>query len=148
MVSYLRHIRDQIGYTCVQPGGVLQSYSENLFLELAPVRQNNSISVSFSFPPHVVEGSPRGYVALVGTYNCSSFPSLVFWMLSLFIQQVALAEKMFFLPLCVWKVSFGVCGHQSRPCKHKGSVCLTVDTRTSNRNAYGGMLSDCLARIG
>ncbi|XP_075883602.1 CD109 antigen-like [Nelusetta ayraudi] len=50
----------------VKPGGVQQSYSESLFLELAPVRQNNSRSVSFSFPPHVVEGSQRGYVALVG----------------------------------------------------------------------------------
>lgn len=85
-----------MGYICAQPGGVPQSYSENLFLELAPVRQNNSRSMSFSFPPHVVEGSPRAYVALVGTYNCSSFPSLVFWMWSVFTQPVTPAENVFF----------------------------------------------------
>lgn len=39
---------------------------------------------------------------------------------------------MFFLSLRVWKMSSGVCGHQSRPCKHKGSVCFNsgyVDVR-------------------
>lgn len=85
-----------MGYTCVQAGGVLQSYSENMFLELAPVRQNNSRSVSFSIPPHVVEGSPRGYVALVGMYNCSSFSSLVFWMWSLFYPVSYACRKCFF----------------------------------------------------
>ncbi|XP_070776881.1 CD109 antigen-like [Enoplosus armatus] len=50
----------------VKPGGVEQSYSETLFLELAPVKHNNSRSVSFSFPPDVVPGSQRAHVALVG----------------------------------------------------------------------------------
>lgn len=101
---------DWVALVFLQPGGVLQSHSENLFLELAPVRQNNSRSVSFSFPPHVVEGSQRGYVALVGTYNCSS---LVFWMWSLFIQLVTPAENVFSFPACL-ENEFG-CMRTSKP---------------------------------
>lgn len=87
----------------LQPGGVPQSYSESLFLELAPVRQNNSRSVSISFPPHVVEGSHWGYVALVGTYHCSSFPSLLFWMWPVFIKLVTPARNVFLYPFMFGK---------------------------------------------
>ncbi|KAL6105801.1 cd109 [Pungitius sinensis] len=50
----------------VKPEGVEQSFSDTLFLEMAPTKYNSSRSVSFSFPPDVVAGSQRAHVALVG----------------------------------------------------------------------------------
>eukprot|EP00066_Takifugu_rubripes_P028231 XP_011617497.1 PREDICTED: CD109 antigen-like [Takifugu rubripes] len=50
----------------VQPGGVERSFSKTLFLELPPLNHNISRSLSFSTPPHVVPGSQRTHVALVG----------------------------------------------------------------------------------
>ncbi|XP_070698418.1 CD109 antigen-like [Pempheris klunzingeri] len=65
----------------VKPEGVEKSYSETLFLELAPtVKHNNSRSVSFSFPPDVVVGSQRAHMALVGdilALSSSNLDSLV-----------------------------------------------------------------------
>lgn len=52
----------------LKPGGVEQSYSKTMFLELPPLNHNISRSVSFSTPPHVVPGSQRSHVALVGTF--------------------------------------------------------------------------------
>nr|XP_029136242.1 CD109 antigen [Labrus bergylta] len=60
----------------VKPEGVEQSYSESLFLELAPVKHNNSRPVSFSFPPDVVPGSQRAHVALVGELLALSISNL------------------------------------------------------------------------
>ncbi|XP_067470944.1 CD109 antigen-like [Thunnus thynnus] len=60
----------------VKPEGVEQSFSETLFLELAPVKHNNSRSVSFSFPPDVVPGSQRAHVALVGDILALSINNL------------------------------------------------------------------------
>ncbi|KAM7403885.1 hypothetical protein PAMA_004352 [Pampus argenteus] len=60
----------------VKPEGVEQFFSETLFLELAPVKHNNSRSVSFSFPPDVVPGSQRAHVALVGDTLALSINSL------------------------------------------------------------------------
>lgn len=51
----------------LKPEGVEQSFSETLFLELAPGKHNNSRSISFSYPPDVVLGSQRANVVLVGT---------------------------------------------------------------------------------
>ncbi|CAJ1073876.1 LOW QUALITY PROTEIN: CD109 antigen [Xyrichtys novacula] len=59
----------------VKPEGVEQFYSESLFLELAPVKQNYSRSVSFHFPD-VVPGSQRAHVALVGEILALSFRNL------------------------------------------------------------------------
>ncbi|XP_039994174.1 CD109 antigen-like isoform X2 [Xiphias gladius] len=60
----------------VKPEGVEQSFSETLFLELAPEKHYNSKSVSFSFPPDVVLGSQRAHVALVGDILALSFSDL------------------------------------------------------------------------
>ncbi|XP_040917246.1 CD109 antigen-like [Toxotes jaculatrix] len=60
----------------VKPEGVEQSFSESLFLELAPEKHNNSRSISFSFPPDVVPGSQKAYVALVGDILALSFSNL------------------------------------------------------------------------
>uniref|UniRef100_UPI0037E7D34F CD109 antigen-like n=1 Tax=Semicossyphus pulcher TaxID=241346 RepID=UPI0037E7D34F len=60
----------------IKPEGVEQSFSESLFLELAPVKPNNSRSVSFSFPPDVVPGSQRAHVALVGEILALSISNL------------------------------------------------------------------------
>ncbi|XP_069392339.1 CD109 antigen-like isoform X2 [Paralichthys olivaceus] len=60
----------------VKPDGVEQLYSQTLFLELAPERNNNSRSVSFSFPPDVVPGSQKAHVALVGDLLALSFSNL------------------------------------------------------------------------
>lgn len=51
----------------VKPGGVEQSFSKTLFLELPPSNRNSSTSVGFSPPSHVVPGSQRTYVAYAGT---------------------------------------------------------------------------------
>ncbi|KAM3595198.1 uncharacterized protein V6R79_019950 [Siganus canaliculatus] len=50
----------------VKPEGVEQSFSETLFLELLLAKQNNTRSISMSFPADVVPGSQRAHVALVG----------------------------------------------------------------------------------
>uniref|UniRef100_H3DHJ9 CD109 molecule n=1 Tax=Tetraodon nigroviridis TaxID=99883 RepID=H3DHJ9_TETNG len=50
----------------VKPGGVEQSFSKTLFLELPPSNHSISRSVSFSSPPHVVAGSRRTFVAYAG----------------------------------------------------------------------------------
>ncbi|KAM9842975.1 CD109 antigen-like [Aulostomus maculatus] len=60
----------------VKPEGVEQTFSETLFLELAPLMNNNSKSISFSFPPDVVPGSRRAHVALVGDVLALSIRSL------------------------------------------------------------------------
>ncbi|XP_076605206.1 CD109 antigen-like [Chaetodon auriga] len=60
----------------VKPEGVEQSFSETLFLELAPMKHNNSRFVSFSFPPDVVPGSQRAHVALVGDILAPSISNL------------------------------------------------------------------------
>ncbi|XP_035466385.2 CD109 antigen-like [Scophthalmus maximus] len=60
----------------VKPEGVEQSYSETLFLELALEEDNNSISISFPFPPDVVQGSHGAHVALVGDILALSFSNL------------------------------------------------------------------------
>ncbi|XP_044022480.1 CD109 antigen-like isoform X2 [Siniperca chuatsi] len=60
----------------VKPEGVEQTFSETLFLELAPGKHNNSRSVSFSFPPDVVPGSQRAHVALVGDILALSIRNL------------------------------------------------------------------------
>ncbi|XP_041810122.1 CD109 antigen-like [Chelmon rostratus] len=60
----------------VKPEGVERSFSETLFLELAPIKHNNSRSVSFSFPPDVVPGSQRAHVALVGDILALSISNL------------------------------------------------------------------------
>ncbi|XP_047197493.1 CD109 antigen-like [Hippoglossus stenolepis] len=60
----------------VKPEGVEQSYSQTLFLELAPERHNHSRSVSFSFPPDVVPDSQKAHVALVGDLLALSFSNL------------------------------------------------------------------------
>ncbi|XP_072220914.1 CD109 antigen-like [Leuresthes tenuis] len=60
----------------VKPEGVEQSFSQTLFLELAPEKLNNARSVSFSFPPHVVPGSQRAYVALGGDILALSINNL------------------------------------------------------------------------
>ncbi|TDG98647.1 hypothetical protein EPR50_G00202840 [Perca flavescens] len=59
-----------------KPEGVQQSFSETLFLEMAPVIQNSSRSVSFSFPPDVVPGSQSAHVALVGDILAMSISNL------------------------------------------------------------------------
>nr|XP_061824601.1 CD109 antigen-like isoform X2 [Nerophis lumbriciformis] len=50
----------------VKPEGFEQSFSETLFLELAPHTHNKSESISISLPPDVVQDSQRVNVALVG----------------------------------------------------------------------------------
>ncbi|CAL8285857.1 unnamed protein product [Lota lota] len=50
----------------VKPEGVARSFSQTLFLELAPDTNSNSRTISFSFPPDVVPGSQRVHVAVVG----------------------------------------------------------------------------------
>ncbi|CAN9502286.1 unnamed protein product [Ophioblennius macclurei] len=50
----------------VKPEGFEQIFSQTLFLELGPVKNFSSTSVSFSFPPDVVPGSQKAHVALVG----------------------------------------------------------------------------------
>ncbi|KAM4542793.1 CD109 antigen-like [Odontesthes bonariensis] len=60
----------------VKPEGVEQSFSQTVFLELAPEKLNNTRSVSFSFPPHVVPGSQRAYVALGGDILAMSINNL------------------------------------------------------------------------
>ncbi|XP_062295771.1 CD109 antigen-like [Scomber scombrus] len=60
----------------VKPEGVEQSFSKTLFLELEPVKHNNSRSVSFSFPADVVPGSRRAHVALVGDILALSIHNL------------------------------------------------------------------------
>lgn len=52
----------------MKPEGVEQTFTQTLFLELA-LKKNYSDSISFSFPPDVIPGSQRTYVALSGTYN-------------------------------------------------------------------------------
>ncbi|XP_056151328.1 CD109 antigen-like [Lampris incognitus] len=64
----------------VKPEGVEQTFSKTLFLELAPMRRNNSRTVSFSFPPDVVPGSQRAHVAVVGdilAFSIGNLDSLV-----------------------------------------------------------------------
>lgn len=83
-----------------KPEGVEQYYSETLFLELAPVKHNNSRSVSFSFPPDVVPGSRRAHVALVGTSTicppcCASGVSI--WLLFMFaFSQLGMCNMLAF----------------------------------------------------
>ncbi|KAM8917570.1 CD109 antigen [Spinachia spinachia] len=60
----------------VKPEGVEQSFSETLFLEMAPTKYNSTRSVSFSFPPDVVAGSQRAHVALVGDILAMSIRNL------------------------------------------------------------------------
>ncbi|XP_031144568.2 CD109 antigen-like [Sander lucioperca] len=60
----------------VKPEGVEKSFSETLFLEMAPVIHNSSRSVSFSFPPDVVPGSQSAHVALVGDILALSISNL------------------------------------------------------------------------
>uniref|UniRef100_A0A8C2Z6S3 CD109 molecule n=2 Tax=Cyclopterus lumpus TaxID=8103 RepID=A0A8C2Z6S3_CYCLU len=60
----------------VKPEGVEQSFTENLFLEMAPTKYNSSRSVSFSFPPDVVAGSQRAHVTLVGDILALSISNL------------------------------------------------------------------------
>uniref|UniRef100_A0A3Q2P6C8 CD109 molecule n=1 Tax=Fundulus heteroclitus TaxID=8078 RepID=A0A3Q2P6C8_FUNHE len=50
----------------VKPEGVEQTVSHTLLLEVAPHEENSSRSMSFSFPPNLVQGSQRAHVALVG----------------------------------------------------------------------------------
>lgn len=50
----------------LKPGGVEQSFSKTLFLELPPSNRSSSTSVSFSSPSSVVPGSQRAYVAYAG----------------------------------------------------------------------------------
>ncbi|XP_068608150.1 CD109 antigen-like [Brachionichthys hirsutus] len=57
------------GLTCevfVKAEGIEQSSSETFFLEIAPLKHNNSKVISFRYPPHVIPDSQRGYVVLVG----------------------------------------------------------------------------------
>ncbi|XP_031703694.1 CD109 antigen-like [Anarrhichthys ocellatus] len=60
----------------VKPEGVEQSFSKTLFLEMAPLKYNSSRSISFSFPPDVVAGSQRAYVAVVGDILALSIRNL------------------------------------------------------------------------
>ncbi|KAM6912159.1 CD109 antigen [Xenentodon cancila] len=60
----------------VKPEGVEQSFSQTLFLELEPQMHNNSKSISISFPPLVVPGTPRAHMALVGDILALSIGSL------------------------------------------------------------------------
>ncbi|XP_041669166.1 CD109 antigen [Cheilinus undulatus] len=60
----------------VKPEGVEQSYSESLFLELAPAKHNNSRPVSVRLPLEVVPGSQRAHVALVGEILALSIHNL------------------------------------------------------------------------
>ncbi|XP_029316719.1 CD109 antigen-like [Cottoperca gobio] len=60
----------------VKPEGVEQFFSETLFLEMEPLKYNNSRSISFSFPPDVVPGSHRAHVALVGDILALSINNL------------------------------------------------------------------------
>ncbi|XP_068577890.1 CD109 antigen-like [Cebidichthys violaceus] len=60
----------------VKPEGVEQSFSETLFLEMAPMKYNSSRSISFSFPPDVVAGSQRAHVAVVGDILALSIRNL------------------------------------------------------------------------
>ncbi|XP_061599290.1 CD109 antigen [Cololabis saira] len=60
----------------VKPEGVEQSFSQTLFLELAPEKNNNSKSISISFPPRVVPGTHRAHVALVGDILALSIHNL------------------------------------------------------------------------
>ncbi|XP_022606801.1 CD109 antigen-like [Seriola dumerili] len=57
----------------VKPEGVERFFSETLFLELAPEKQSNTRTLSFSFPPDMVPGSQRAHVALVGDILALSF---------------------------------------------------------------------------
>uniref|UniRef100_A0A668A7E1 CD109 molecule n=1 Tax=Myripristis murdjan TaxID=586833 RepID=A0A668A7E1_9TELE len=60
----------------VKPEGVEESFSETLFLDLAPTTFNSSRAVSFSFPPDVVPGSQRAHVAVVGDILALSIHNL------------------------------------------------------------------------
>nr|XP_040056472.1 CD109 antigen isoform X1 [Gasterosteus aculeatus aculeatus] len=60
----------------VKPEGLEHSFSETLFLEMAPTKNSSSRSVSFSFPPDVVAGSQRAHVALVGDILAMSIRNL------------------------------------------------------------------------
>ncbi|KAM4540280.1 CD109 antigen-like [Fundulus diaphanus] len=50
----------------VKPEGVEQTVSHTLLLEVTPHEESLSRSISFSFPPNLVQGSQRANVALVG----------------------------------------------------------------------------------
>ncbi|XP_041828003.1 CD109 antigen-like [Melanotaenia boesemani] len=60
----------------VKPEGVEKSFSQTLFLELTPEMDSSSTSVSFSFPPHVVPGSQKAYMALGGDILALSINNL------------------------------------------------------------------------
>lgn len=50
----------------VKHEGVEQTFSQTLFLNLGISKDNDSYSLSFPFPPDVIPGSQKTYVALVG----------------------------------------------------------------------------------
>ncbi|KAK0139942.1 CD109 antigen [Merluccius polli] len=60
----------------VKPEGVARTFSQTLFLELAPDKNKDSKTTSFSFPPDVVPGSQRVHVAVVGDILALSIGSL------------------------------------------------------------------------
>uniref|UniRef100_A0AAZ1XBW9 CD109 molecule n=1 Tax=Oreochromis aureus TaxID=47969 RepID=A0AAZ1XBW9_OREAU len=60
----------------VKPEGVEQYFSQTLFLEMEPEKQNKSTALSFSFPPNVVPGSQRARVVLVGDILALSINNL------------------------------------------------------------------------
>ncbi|CAL8271807.1 unnamed protein product [Merluccius merluccius] len=60
----------------VKPEGVARTFSQTLFLELAPDNNKDSKTTSFSFPPDVVPGSQRVHVAVVGDILALSIGSL------------------------------------------------------------------------
>lgn len=134
-----------------KPEGVERSFSETLFLELAPIKHNNSRSVSFSFPPDVVPGSQRAHVALVGTSTicppCCASGSSIWELFMCTFSQLGMCNMCSHFSFVFSWWARGTCAPSSAlSWKH---LVLNVEKWkrwTSNGCVYGGqILNSCQA---